>query len=153
MHLRQVTACPCPAAFTSFRRRRKDGLAWQIFTCQKHRRINDWSVPGNLRRLEVGEGEYQCGTVHDFRPMGEIIVSHVRGWMGGECSLGDSPGIPDDDWRGQLRNVRVHLAYIEHRRLLAIVDRALRIAETGELNDVVALLAEAEADGARRRGL
>ncbi|MFJ1647961.1 hypothetical protein [Streptomyces sp. NPDC088258] len=141
MHLRQVTACPQSASYTTHRRR--DGrLAWQIYVCQRHRRFSGWSVPGNLRRIADDDPPVQCGTVHDHRPQGEIIVSHIEGWMGvtGHWSDGAAP----DDWRDHLRAAHSYLYYIRNERLAALTEHALRLAAAGMVNDVLMLLADAE---------
>jgi hypothetical protein len=60
MYVRQVTACSESAVYTAHRCRR-GALAWQIYTCPRHRRLPGWSVPGNLRRLTDGEERPLCG--------------------------------------------------------------------------------------------
>ncbi|TGB05594.1 hypothetical protein [Streptomyces sp. MZ04] len=142
MHLRQVTACPESAAYTTHRRR-KGALAWQIYTCPRHRRLPHWSAPGNLRRLS-NEERPSCGTVHDHRPHAEIIVTHLHGWM---CASGTPSGSPEpaaDDWHTHLHNARGLFAVTGQRHLLEVVDHALRLADSGAVVSIVTLLAAAE---------
>jgi hypothetical protein len=148
MHLRQVTACPQLAAFTTFRRRSGGGRRWQIFICRRHRRFPGWSVPGNLRGAEGDEALLPCGTVHDYRPHTEIIALHLDGWLGGGSgSDGSAPG----DWQACLRAVHAFLSYVQDLDRLVIAEQALRLAEAGAMHDLLAVLAEAEATAERER--
>ncbi|MGW6604249.1 hypothetical protein [Streptomyces sp. NPDC055036] len=146
MHLRQVTACPDAATYTTHRNRRR-ALAWQIYVCPRHRRLPDWSVPGNLRRVAADDPVLPCGTVHDHRPHGEIIVSHLHGWMGaGGWVTSTGPA----DWRGHLDEAHEFLKYIHAGKPLATIEDALRLAAAGEVQGIVVLLADAETAAARQ---
>ncbi|MGW6600591.1 hypothetical protein [Streptomyces sp. NPDC055036] len=151
MHLRHVTACSTIATYTTHRQhQRQGGLAWRIFVCPRHRRLPDWSAAGNLRRLGAGDPEAMCGTVHDHRPHGEIIVSHLHGWMGaGGWVTTTAP----DDWLGHLREAHEFLTYLRDEKPLILIKEALRLAEAGETRGIVCLLADAETAAAARRSV
>ncbi|MEV5282690.1 hypothetical protein ACFYMW_36025 [Streptomyces sp. NPDC006692] len=148
MNLRQVTACPQLAEYTTFRRRKR-ALVWQIYTCRPHRHLPDWSVPGNLRRLGADEEHPECGTVYDHRPPAEVIVSHLRGWMGAAGYPSGSPEPDPDDWQTHLDNARSFYTHVRDADLLAVIDRAF--ASEGPTTDTLAVLADAETAAARQR--
>ncbi|KAA6221746.1 hypothetical protein CP973_07010 [Streptomyces albofaciens JCM 4342] len=147
MHLRQVTACSEPSTYTT-RRPRKGAPTWQIYTCRRHRTY--WHYPDGLRRLPLDGEHPACGTVHDYRPHAEIIVSHLTGWM---CLGGIPVGVPRpaaDDWQARLRIAA--RGGVADAALQAVLDRAVHHAEAGETHAVLALLAAAETEAAGVRG-
>jgi hypothetical protein len=126
-------------------------VAWRIVVCDRHRRLSDWSVPGNLRRLDTEESGSSCGTVWDYRPHAEVIVSHLRGWMGANGVPEGSPLLAEDDWLGYLRRAHEWFAFIRDAELAAVVERALLLAGSSDMPGIVALLAQAETSAAVER--
>ncbi|TFI30144.1 hypothetical protein [Streptomyces sp. 4R-3d] len=146
MYLRHVTACPSTAAYTTHRQRHGTE-AWRIFTCPRHRRLADWSVPGNLRRLGPGDPVPPCGTVRDHRPHAQIVVSHLHGWMGAGGWVTD---LAPDDWRGHLAAAHEYHQAIGADDRTALTAHALELAAADHVPDLLALLAAAETSAARR---
>jgi hypothetical protein len=147
MHLRQVTVCPQTATHTTHRQHH-GRPAWKIVTCQRHRRLDGWSVPGNLHRLDADAPPVVCGTVHDYRPAEEIIVSHLHGWIGATGHWSDTPA--PQGWHEQLRAAHSFLHYIRDEQKAQVTGRALQLSESGSMPALLALLANAETAAAQQ---
>ncbi|MFB6884153.1 hypothetical protein ACFCY8_25325 [Streptomyces noursei] len=141
MHLRHITNCPNDAEYTTHRRR-KGALIWQIYTCRQHRRLSDWYVPSNLRRLDSSEPPHPCGLVYDHRSGPDVLLSHINGWMA-VGTWADAP-VADTDWAGRLRDAHRFATYLRQEELAAAIADVMRLADAEAWNQVVALLAETE---------
>lgn len=63
----------------------------------------------------------------------------------------DSSEPSQDDWQAHLHNARHYVILTGETDLQAVIDRALRLAETGAVENLLTLLATAETTAARQR--